>query len=317
MKNTFIFLSFFVKGEKDSKEETFKMKKQYEYAKQIYSIYTKECAFPLWVLDKKKWKTFAFQDTLVFYHKYDTFSSVKTLMKKREPCNLGMNSYYDKKELKEIFGWTKGAYHLSTIDTLMPNIAVYCYATVLFPQSKTYHQIHVLNVIGYAFDTPLQPDYQYFQNKPFSHLLEKYSDVWKKVYYAMMYLHKIKGITCLQLYNIGGGVFAGPYQNQFIETIFEPCWLPWQQKLQKHGIQIKGYNEIKKQFTGKWIPDCLEEETEETLQQTLYLNAWDPWSLIGNGNEMDFSLDGSWGKCSNMSVLGWSMTNPSLTYVCL
>jgi len=50
------------------------------------------------------------------------------------------------------------------------------------------------------------------------------------------------------------------------------------------------------------------------MEKTLYVNAWDPWSMIGNGNDRDGSLDGHWGRRSNMAVLGWSPTNPSIKY---
>ena len=46
----------------------------------------------------------------------------------------------------------------------------------------------------------------------------------------------------------------------------------------------------------------------------MYVNAWDPWTIIGNGNENDNSLDGYWGKSTNMSVLGWFLTNPEMTF---
>lgn len=52
-----------------------------------------------------------------------------------------------------------------------------------------------------------------------------------------------------------------------------------------------------------------------TLDNTLFVNAWDPHSIIGNGNYNDPSLDGYWGRYTNMSVLGWGFTNPEMTYV--
>lgn len=70
----------------------------------------------------------------------------------------------------------------------------------------------------------------------------------------------------------------------------------------------------KKQFNGGVIPNIFENESED-IENTLYVNAWDPWSIIGNGNGGDRSLDGCWGRCSNMSVLGWSVTNPTIQYI--
>jgi hypothetical protein len=77
------------------------------------------------------------------------------------------------------------------------------------------------------------------------------------------------------------------------------------------GIEVDGYNWVTHRFHGDTIPDVLE---VEDLDEVAFVNAWDPWSLIGNGNERDFSLDGAWGRISNMAVLGWSETNPFIQW---
>ena len=58
----------------------------------------------------------------------------------------------------------------------------------------------------------------------------------------------------------------------------------------------------------------IESRSPADLENTLFVNAWDPWSLIGNGNERDNSLDGWWGRVSNMAILGWLPTNPSIKF---
>ena len=47
------------------------------------------------------------------------------------------------------------------------------------------------------------------------------------------------------------------------------------------------------------------------MDQILYVNEWDPWSIVGNGNAGDNSLDGFWGR-SAMSVLCWPQTTPHI-----
>ena len=42
------------------------------------------------------------------------------------------------------------------------------------------------------------------------------------------------------------------------------------------------------------------------------MNAWDPWSLPGNGNFNDNSIDGAYGRSSAIAVLCWPFTNPYL-----
>ena len=49
-----------------------------------------------------------------------------------------------------------------------------------------------------------------------------------------------------------------------------------------------------------------------TIENTLFVNSLNPWSLIGNGNDRDNSLNGFWGRSSNMSILGWTFTNETL-----
>lgn len=267
----------------------------------LYNIYAKGYAFPSWVLDPKAWSTFKFHETIVYYHREDSIEDVKLLMKIREPCNIGMKRRYDKEQMKTIFGWSTGAYGRSTAEHLMPNIAVYCHATVLLNKTK-YINVHVINLIGYAFDSHLQPDAKYLHLKD---LVAKYQHMWR---FALAAAKHLRGqIHTIKIYNVGGGAFAGPYYSTFITDIFEPSFLPLVPEFKKIGIKIDGYDFQTKEFNGGFIPDVL---ITDDYTKILYVNAWDPWSIIGNGNFNDNSLDGYWGRYSNMSVLGWSVTNP-------
>ena len=48
---------------------------------------------------------------------------------------------------------------------------------------------------------------------------------------------------------------------------------------------------------------------------TLYQNAWDPHSIVGNGNAGDNSLDGFFGRFTMMHFLCWPRTNQHMQYV--
>ena len=284
-----------------------------ENANKLYSIYIPGYEFPQWVLDTKLWNSFNFKDTIVFYNKMDSLENVKKLMREREPCNISYRKIYFKDKLKEAFNYEIGAYDLSTKDKLMPNIAVYCYAT--FKIQTMYKNIHVLNLVGLAFDYLKQPDYIYYfnNNKTLNDIVEKYSKIWNYALVCAKYLKSINKIHKIKIYNVGGGAFAGPITN-FIEDIFEPSFLPLLKEFNKYNIEVLGYDFKKKQFNGGFIPNIFEDSSED-IENTLYINAWDPYSIIGNGNNNDRSLDGYYGRSSNMSVLGWSITNPYLTYV--
>jgi hypothetical protein len=273
----------------------------------IRKIYFEPFAFPAWVIDKNEWSTFKFADTQVFYHKEDSLDTIKKLLKEREPCNIALNRNYNMLMLKSLFGWDTGAYNADS-----PNFAVYCNATVkLGGHTKL---INVLNLIGFALDSPYQPDYMRYGNNKRA-LIDAYSGMWCLAFAAAAKLKADGKIDKIKIYCVGGGAFAGPYGRfQFITDIFEPAFLPLVPLFEQAGVTIEGYDFDRKMFNGGMIPEVLTLPTEDTVR-TLYVNAWDPWSLIGNGNEYDRSLDGQWGRISNMSVLGWLPTNPHMRFI--
>ena len=166
-------------------------KTAFENAKKIRQIYKTNYEFPEWVIDEDKWKDFKFNETKVYYNKDDNLENVRLMVKQREPVNIEMQRVYNKDELKKHFSYSIGAYSNSTKDKLMPNIAVYCHATVKNPSKEEYVNAHVINLVGYAFDVENQPDYIYFENKYKNktngtidsegfkkELIEKYRKIW-------------------------------------------------------------------------------------------------------------------------------------------
>ena len=272
-------------------------------AKDLYLCYFQGFEFPKWVIEK--YEEHDFKSVKVFYYEKDDINDISKLMIEREPCNLGLRRLYYEKLLNEKFGYSKGAYQYSTPEKLMPNIAVYTYATVKL--QKGYCKVHVINLIGAAFDTMNQPDYIYYKNKPIEKIVEFYRNMWYFAYLSMT------TTTCknLQIYNVGGGAFAGPFVSDFIMEVFEPAFKSLLPLFKNKGYNIIGYDWNKHTFNGGFIPNCLE---DADLENTMFVNAWDPWSIIGNGNERDRSLDGFWGRSSNMSVLGWYKTNTNMKF---
>lgn len=277
-----------------------------ELAKKIRSIYLPGFAFPEWVLHPILWTTHEFNSVKVFYHADDNIEDVRRLVTEREPCNIGMKRLYLKNDLQKEFGYKEGAYRLSTPERLMPNIAIYMKATVKL--EKGFEKVHVINLIGAAFDHPYQPDFVYFREKPIKAVISFYTRMWRLALEALC----VSGCKYLQVYNVGGGAFAGPYSGRFTTDIFEPAILPLLPLFEKYEKRIFGYDWANHRFNGGLIPGYL---ASSDLQTTLFVNAWDPWSLIGNGNERDTSLDGCWGRVSNMSILGWLPTNPLIGFI--
>lgn len=270
----------------------------YDIACAVRKIYMPGCAFPEWVL--KRWADHAFAKTTVYYHKEDSLESVQKILQEREPCNIGMRRLYDGDALERLVGYKYGAYSETS-----PNVAVACHADVRTPQGS-FLKVRVLNVIGCALDSPRQPDFIRYNTH--ESVVGFYKQMWSLVLGALKHM----GAKQVCIYNIGGGAFAGLYGRDFQTQIFEPAFLPLLPQFEAAGIQILGFDVATKRFTGGRIPDCLFQGVDPN---TVFLNAWDPWSLIGNANECDNSLDGYWGRCSNMSVLGWLPTNPAMSFV--
>lgn len=286
-----------------------------EVAKKVHSIYIPGYAFPEWVVKPELWPSHRFSDTITFYHKEDSLDTVKLLMTEREPCNIGMRRIYSTLKMESEFGWKHGAYRLSTKEHPMPNVAVYCNATV-YTESKGFFNVHVLNLIGCALDSYEQPDYKYIQTR--QHVLDFYTKMWRLALKAAKYLKGQGKINRFIVYNVGGGAFSGEYGNRFISDIFEPAFLPLMAEFSIAGIEVIGYKLKTSTRTSDvcglgFIPDVF--DTNLVTPQDLFINAWDPWSLIGNGNERDDSLDGHWGRISNMAVLGWLKTNPQMKFM--
>jgi hypothetical protein len=63
---------------------------------------------------------------------------------------------------------------------------------------------------------------------------------------------------------------------------------------------------------GYMIPDCMSLPELSDKKKTLYVNAWDPHSAVGNGNSMDRSLDGFFGRTTAMGPLCHPFTNKHL-----
>merc|ERR1712118_133202 len=215
--------------------------------------------------------------------------------------------------LRRIFHYEEGAYKDSKPDKLMPNIAIFTPARIK-SNGRVIPNLNVINLIGAGFDHKDQPDHQYYLTKVesgtsavFQEGKEEKFEARMKMMYRFAFHHaKENGLEYIQHFGVGEGAFAGKVQNKVIE------------------IRKKVIDELKKEYTDIKIicdpdipfrvPQHLFErhpawEESMTNDNTLFINAWDPWSMIGNGNKADASLDGFWWSVSNMAYLGWPETN--------
>lgn len=275
-------------------------------ADQVWGTYFENCEFPKWSatsLAKGLLDPYA-KTVVAYYTEGDDPGKALRMMSQREPANVGMHRCYDEDLFEARFGWRRGAYAESTESELMPNIAIYC-RTPMQSSTGERKDVHVINVVGYAFDSKEQPDWKYFlplhtNREKWDELVRRMQQMWRYIYECAK-RHQLKRVY---LADIGGGAFSTGlqmYEETSYELLKEASLPPVQQEyegvLETHQLQR--------------IPDwCFTEEAESLLSESLLVNAWDPWSLVGNANNGDNSLDGFFGRCTAMGVLCWPKTNP-------
>ena len=261
----------------------------------------------------------------VFYNKQDiiedNIEDIEKLVYHREPVNIAMSRYYNQAGLNEKFSYKEGIYHKikasETTGPTPPNFMVYTPSRV-----KGYDDqlVHILNVIGLAFDSKEQHDYKEY---------EKISWNKKKArhFYETLFINIFKVAKNLKKKNIvmsmvGANNFASKWEGKSgnIDRFQIDIWLvAWEKAIKNEnckGLKIKfmgagnSYIDLTKKYENLgFFPQLLD---QIDINDTILINAWDCWSVPGNGNKNDHSLDGFMGRFSEIGFLGTSITNPYL-----
>ena len=261
------------------------------------------------------------QSCKVFYHKNDKLQDVKRLVHEREPVNIAMNRIYNENKLHRRFKFRKGYYRICPVskeNTTPPNFIVYTPTLVLHFDKI----VHILNAVGLAFDSPKQRDFQLYQKlskkplgtdtKHVQHAKKFYERLFCLIFEAAIHLQKKTIVMSL----VGANNFASLW-NGGPSTFENEIWLPSFYKVVQEykksnlhimfmGADVPGYDNL------GYFPQLLLHPKIKCLHRTLFINAWDCWSIPGNGNSMDNSLDGHIGRNTQIGILGTSLTNPYL-----
>ena len=256
----------------------------------------------------------------VFYHTGDNLLDVMRLVKEREPTNIGMERLYNEYKLNKYFNYRKGYYGTcpnSKYDIVPPNFIVYTPSIVI-----GYKQVvHILNVVGLAFDSDRQRDYKSYMKisnvqlgSDKKHILQAknfYDRLFRLIFNTAIIL-KMKNIV---MSFVGANNFAMLWKGG--PTNFrKQIWIPTFKEVVKDykglnimfmGADITGYENL------GFFPQIINNSNiRDKINKTLLINAWDCWSVPGNGNSNDNSLDGFIGRNTQIGILGTSLTNPQL-----
>ena len=256
----------------------------------------------------------------VFYHTSDNLPDIMRLVREREPVNIGMDRLYSEYKLNKHFNYRKGYYGScpnSPLDIVPPNFIVYTPSFVL-----GYHQVvHILNVVGLAFDNERQRDYKSYMKlskvklgSDQNHIVQArnfYDRLFRLIFNTAINLKKKNIVMSF----VGANNFAMLW-NGGPSNFKRQIWLPTFKEVVEDykmlnimfmGSDVPGYENL------GFFPQIIRHSSiSDKIDKTLLINAWDCWSIPGNGNAYDNSLDGYIGRNTQIGILGTSLTNPQL-----
>jgi hypothetical protein len=237
---------------------------------------------------------------------------VKTLATQRVPANIAGHDYFDPEALQRHFGWKRAYYDQYYADkgVLAPQLAVFC-RTPCFDghDRRTWRTINVVNLIGLALDSSKQSDQRFLgrleKNQARDYALLHMRRMWCLMFEAA----GVARLRRVEYTRVSGGAFSANLKAltgwDYDELLKES--MPTEPPSWSGVVSVQA-------FEG-WVPTSLLRRRQEDLDEVLLVNAWDPLTIIGNGNAMDHSIDGFFGRSTAMGVLGWPLSNPQLRFL--
>jgi hypothetical protein len=297
-------------------------KLNFDYAKALWSEYTPQCRPRDWVFKKLQDGSLLqyFSSATVYFNKNTTIDEAKFLASERQATNIGMKRYSSGHLVSE-GGYSK----------VQKNIGIYCESSANVGDIFI-KRVRVINVIAPATDAYSQPDYQrLLKTQP--HLRQLlYETMLEEAFYITSACAVQQKVKVLVMAGIGQGAFS----NGAWELNINPNFAYTNLAKKYFGHQFTKTTGIKVIFANcdflpehnfhcvsQWLDSMLVSYSKgndiqglnENIEDVLFVNAWDPWSVIGNGNDGDNSLDGFWGRYSAMSMIGHPKINLAMNYL--
>jgi hypothetical protein len=266
---------------------------------------------------------------------YNTNQLTKTdalrIIFQREPTNIEMgNDQYNKEHLEELFGYRQGIYNdisaKKTDGSLfkeLPNSAMVYSETYLWdpPGGENKKEVACLSLPAPALDSVKQPHYDYYM-KTGRLDAKKYEN---EIAFLFRSIEKVvrdhkdtafdgKGIKRLVLSKFGQGAFLtalSGIDRQIAQNAYKQQMAIFLDRVKDVDLEIV----MSEYFlpSNGWHDHMIIGDIIETGQERdLIINAWDPHSAPGNGNDADRSFDGAMGKGSGILLTQTSWLNKTL-----
>lgn len=251
----------------------------------------------------------------------------------REPTNIAMGAnQYNKEKLGQLFGYQTSVYidanarkqDGSSFQDL-PNTAAVYSETYLWnpPGGKNKKEVACLSLPAPALDSSKQPHYDYYMHSgklDEQRYEQEMAFLFKCIESAVRDNHETafgnKGIKRVVLSKFGQGAF--------LEALSPPDRAVAQQAYRSQlGQFLKNIGDLdievvmsEYQTPGAdaiWLNKMIVGDIIQTAQEGDFIvNAWDPHSAPGNGNDADKSFDGAMGKGSGIMLTQTSWLNETL-----
>jgi hypothetical protein len=255
----------------------------------------------------------------------------KKVIFQREPTNIAMGAnQYNKQRLKQLFGYETSVYNEAEAKKSdgskfkeLPNTASVYAETYMWdpPGGKSKKEIACLSLPAPALDSKIQPHYDYYMGDGLLNT-EKYAKEMEFLFKTIERALKDnqdsafegKGIKRLFLCRFGQGAFLGalsPQDQQKAQKIYLTEMNKFLKNIQNTGVEVVMSEYMKPNEV--WLDNMIIGDIIKTAQEgDLIVNAWDPHSAPGNGNDADKSFDGAMGKGSGILLTQTAWLNETL-----
>lgn len=289
-------------------------------AEALRSVYHAGYAIPSRSVDMLKRGQLPLEDAMILAGKGEPQDAVVRLATQRVPANIEGHDLFYPDRMQRTFGWSRPYYDefYEATGRLPPNIATACKTPLWTNDDPIPVLVNVVNLVGVALDSPLQTDYKFLATKVatnaqrFHIIKERLQQQWM----FMLAAAQVFNASEIYVKKVGGGVFSNFLQDLCGESyseLYEQSIAPAREAAKRLGIRLL---EPKFMHSQLLVPDEIPALAKKgDASKLLFVNAWDPVSLVGNGNCDDRSLDGAFGCYSAMGVLCWPVTNPHMMEV--
>jgi len=306
----------------------------------FFQVYNSDYRPPSWVtkmdptpLDEL-WKC-----TKIYFNSKDNASStqenVKDLVEKREPVNMDCWRGYNLELLEKLFGYKTSSYgaldHSVNLACLVKT-PIEPFGNEVAAENQEQILVNILNVIAPAFDSLSQPDYHKYFRHNGQPLIEEIVKRYQLIFTMIFECAISEGMEVVYLTGCGLGAFRNDPAD-FADG-FNLAYNKYAEKLNELGIKLYFWDYNQNMYNNLTImcpamsnvefamvnnrelySYVLKISQTINIAKVLFINLWDMFSNLGNGNAGDNSWDGQWGRRTAISILALPQFNKYIEYV--